>query len=482
MFTKGFLAASLLAFVVFSTPASADVQPADFGRVPADHLERQAVHRRAVEAVVWGLPAVNFELMYQAATQSGGGWNEIVYWSRPLTWMNQTLTPNPDTIYLMSFFNTMKVGPVVLEIPPAGEGTITGSIDDAWQTAVEDVGPAGADKGKGGKYLILPPGYDGMVPEGYFPLRPSTFTGFALLRSNLKSRDEAEVVNAVAYGKRIKLYPLSQENNMPGTTFVDAIDLMYDATIRYDLSFFETLDLVVQREPWLERDKVMIDQLVSLGIEKGKPFQPDEERQIVLKDAVVEAQRWIDARYEAAFVPFFEGTRWGLPISPDVIEGMSTNFANPNSYPVTARGVMYSIGYFSAKHLGAGQFYLMTTKDRKGEPLDGASTYRLTVPPNAPVELYWSVTAYDRDTHALIKNRDRASRASNSGDLQANPDGSTHIYFGPEPPEGNVSNWIPSDPDRRFELMLRVYGPKKEFFEKAWKLPDVEKVGTRREK
>src|SRR6476659_6370782 len=136
-----------------------------------EQLARNALRRRAIEAVIWGMPAVNTDLMYQAmASQVKGGWNQIVYWSRLLDWKNQTLTPNPDAIYLMPFFNTAQAGPLVLEIPPAEDGSITGSIMDCWQTPLEDVGPAGVDAGKGGKYLILPPDFKDKVPEGYIPL------------------------------------------------------------------------------------------------------------------------------------------------------------------------------------------------------------------------------------------------------------------------------------------------------------------------
>ena len=136
---------------------------------PAEIADR-ALHRRAIEAVIWGMPAVNYELMRRQMVKLGGAPNQVVFWSRPVSWKNQTLTPNPDTIYFMPFFDTKDVGPVVLEIPPADTGTIVGSIDDCWQTAIEDVGPAGADKGAGGKYLILPPDHAGDVPDGYHPV------------------------------------------------------------------------------------------------------------------------------------------------------------------------------------------------------------------------------------------------------------------------------------------------------------------------
>jgi hypothetical protein len=172
--------------------------------------------------------------MYQAMvhdTKAGEGSNKIVYWSRRFDWKNQTLTPNPDTIYFQPFFNTKDVGPVVLEIPPADEGSITGSVDDCWQAAIEDVGPAGVDKGKGGKYLILPPGYKDKVPSGYIPMPSDTYQGVIILRSTIKSSSEADIAKAVAYGKRVKLYPLSQAAHPPATQFIDAIDVVFDANI-----------------------------------------------------------------------------------------------------------------------------------------------------------------------------------------------------------------------------------------------------------
>jgi hypothetical protein len=443
---------------------------------PAQLTER-ALHRRAVEAVNWGMPAVNFDLMNRAMSKAKGAPNQVVYWSRPLDWKNQTLTPNPDTIYLMPFYNTKDVGPVVLEIPPAEGGEITGSVDDAWQNALEDVGPAGADRGKGGKYLILPPGYKGKAPAGYIHLKSSTFQGFAILRSNLESASDAGVAKAVAYGKRVKFYPLSQADKDPKTTFIDAAGVMFDATIPYDLRFFESLHRFVQAEPWLTRDKAMIDMLKAIGIEKGKPFKPDAKTKAVLEDAAREAHAWLEMRYETVFdPPFNKGTHWALPANPEVIEGMATSFAKPESYPTDGRGVAYSMAYFSARHLGKGQFYLMTIKDREGKPFDGGNTYRLTVPAKAPVKLYWSATAYDRATHALIRDQKWSSRASNTPRLKKNKDGSVDVYFGPKAPAGKESNWIPTSAGGKFEVLFRFYGPEKPLFARTWKLPDIEKV------
>jgi hypothetical protein len=267
----------------------------------ADNLARRSIERRATEAVIWGMPIVNYDLMVQELlTKTKGKVNQIVFWSRPLDWRNQTLTPNPDSIYFMAFYNT-KDGPIVIEIPPAEGGSFNVNIVDAWQMPIEDGGPYGADKGKGGKYLLLPPGYTGEIPQGYFPLRSETFGGMALLRSDLVSHSDPDVAKSVAYGKRAKVYPLSQAANPPPTTFIDAADAFFDSTIRYDLSFFTNLDRMVQSEPWLQRDRVMIDMLKTIGIEKGKPFKPDAQTREALTAGVREAQALLMAKYEKSF-------------------------------------------------------------------------------------------------------------------------------------------------------------------------------------
>jgi hypothetical protein len=444
----------------------------------ARELALRALERRAIEAVSWGMPAVNFDLMLQAMQRVAGipGSNKVVYWSRPFTWKNQTLTPNPDTIYFMPFFDTKKVGPVVLEIPPAEGGSLVGSVDDAWQTALEDVGPAGADQGKGGKYLILPPGHADPVPDGYIVLRSPTWQSYALLRSSLRSTTAADVDAAVAYAKAVRVHPLGQADHPPDTVFVDAIDHLFDATIPRDLRFFESLDRVVQYEPWIERDRAMIDVLRNIGIEKGKTFAPDPATRKILERALHEALAWMDSIYDDFFPPYAEGARWALPASAELMAGLQNSFANTDSYPTDARGRTYSVAYFSAKHLGAGQFYLMTIKDKNGKSFDGAHDYRLTVPANAPVKLYWSATAYARSTHALICNTPWCSRSSLSDGIQKNTDGSTTLYFSAKTPPGREANWVPTDARGEFEVLFRLYGPEKSFFDKQWVLPDIERV------
>ena len=444
----------------------------------SDQLAQRSIERRAVEAVIWGMPVVNFDVMYQEMVRkTKGEFNQIVYWSRLLDWKNQTLTPNPDVIYLMPFFNTKDVGPVVLEVPPADDGVFNGSVMNRWQAAIEDIGPGGVDKGKGGKYLILPPGYKDQVPAGYIPMQSDSYLGYALVRSVLKSGSDTDVAKAVTYARRMKLYPLSRAADPPPTVFVDAADVVFDSTIPYDMRFFESLNRMVQAEPWLERDRAMIDSLRTIGIERGKPFKPDEKTQAILKDAVVEARGWFEARYDT-LPPFYEGERWFFPSTAEMIQNVMSDWRTPDSYPIDARGTAYTLAFFSAKHLGESQYYLLTGNDKDGKPLEGKDSYRLRVPANAPVSQYWSMTIYNRDTHAFIKNARRVGRSSQTPGLQKAADGSANVYFGPSAPSGQESNWVPTDPDGRFEVLARFYGPQKPLFDKTWVLPDIERVAV----
>jgi len=443
----------------------------------ADALNRRAIERRAVEAVIWGMPVVNYDLMYQEMVRKvHGDFNQVLYWSRLLDSKNQTLTPNPDVIYMMPFFNTKEVGPVVLEIPPADDGVFNGSLMDRWQAAIEDVGPGGVDKGKGGKYLFMPPGFDrAKVPAGYIPMPSITYEGYALLRSVLKSGSEADVAKAVAYAKRVKLYPLSQAKHPSETKFVDASGVEFDSTIPYDLRFFESLDRMIQAEPWLERDRVMIDALKTIGIERGKPFGPDSSTKQILGNAILEAKAWFDARYDM-LPPYYEGRHWFFPITEEMHQNVMADWRVPDSYPVDARGTVYTLAFFSAKHVGQAQYYLLTGKDQAGQPLEGKTSYRLRVPANAPVTQYWSMTVYNRDTHTFIRDARTVGRSSQTPGLKKNEDGSVDIFFGPTPPNGDESNWVPTDPKGRFEVLARFYGPKPPLFDKTWQLSDVEPV------
>ena len=220
----------------------------------------------------------------------------------------------------------------------------------------------------------------------------------------------------------------------------------------------------------------MIDPLTSIGIEQGKPFKPDQATTETFASAGAEARAWFDLRYETRYAPYNSGSRWFFPADENYVKAVQTGFTQANLYPTDARGTLYYFVYSSVKHPGAGQYYLFVTRDKDGNPLDGAATYRLHVPPKPPVKQYWSAVLYDFATHALIRNMPHGSKSSQSPGLQANADGSVDVYFAPKAPAGKDSNWVPTDAKGRFEALFRFYGPEKPLFDKTWVLPDIEKV------
>jgi hypothetical protein len=216
----------------------------------------------------------------------------------------------------------------------------------------------------------------------------------------------------------------------------------------------------------------------SAGARPGL-FDPGPEARQILIAAAADAHAWINAEFENYFRPFNPGTRWAIPIPPEMITATEANFEQPDAYPVDVRGVAYHFGFFSSKHLGKGQFYLITIVDGHDEPLDGAARYQLTVPANAPVSQYWSATAYNRATHTLIRDVPRPGRSSQSPGLIVNDDGSTDICFGPVPPADGDSNWFPTDPEGRFEVLFRFYGPAPALYDHTWQLPDIKRLDRR---
>jgi hypothetical protein len=443
-----------------NTEKTNDADTATTAFKPAN-IKEEILYQRGVEAAIWGMPAVNYQLMYNAFAKIKGNYNQVVIWPKLLDWKNQTLTPNPDVIYLMPFFNTEKAGPIVLEIPPADTGVFNGSVMTYWQNSIQDVGPGGVDKGKGGKYLFLPPGYDKTkIPAGYIALQSNTYRGYALLRSVLKSGSATDVAAAVAYAKRIKVYPLNEDSKNPATQFIDASEQIYESNIPFDFTLYKTLNEIIQQEP---------------GIERGKVFNPDERTKEILAFAAKTARSWLDSNLEDT-TPFFKGTHWIFPVTPEFGKNIQGDYLIPDSYPVDNRGLLYTLGFFSAKHIGESQFYLMQIVDKDGNPLDGSSSYKVNIPANAPVKQYWSMTVYNRETHTFIRNVKWAGRSSQTPRLKTNTDGSVNLYFGPTPPESGESNWVPTDPKGKFEILARFYGPKPNLYDQSWKLNDLEKV------
>jgi hypothetical protein len=473
--SAGILLATLLAFALpaITTLVMASALP----QAQAQELspQEQMIHRRAVEAAIWGMPLVGTRGFLNSTRRDlGGDWNDVVYFSKPMVSRHGFLTANNQTPYVVASLNT-KDGPLVVEVPGASEkAKYFGSFVDAWDYPFTDVGPAGADKGKGGKYLLLPPGYEGKVPEGYLVFRPNTYAVYAALRP--VAEKGATIEDQVAYAKTLKVYRLSKAANPPQTNFIDAYPKKWDTLPKYDISFFRDLAETIKEEPVLERDLAMMAMLHSIGIEKGKPFDPDEKTKQILERAIKDAYIYMqDLFVNYAFKNYIEGTHWStFDLSIEQAKA-GWPFVTEDRMLIDARANLYHYATFMPKVLGGGSFYLTNIYDSEGRLFDGKSTYRMNVPADTPAGDFWSAIAYSFATHGFIEGSNRVGISSLDKDsLQINDDGSVDLYFAPRAPEGHESNWIPTG--EKFWITLRLYGPEKPLFDKSWKLPDIEKV------
>lgn len=419
------------------------------------------------------MPLVSLDAMRQAYFRDAGAkYNDIVYWSKPSDWRLQFTTPNASTYYVYFAFN-VKDGPVVFDIPPAEGAGLFGSMLDAWQVPLTDVGPAGADGGKGGKYLLLPPGYDEELPAGYLPVQLESFNGYALLRAIPAGSTDADVANAIALVKRMRLYALADASSPPSPRYIDMAGKLIDGVVRFDESFYASLARMVEEEPVRPRDQVAMGQLRTIGIVKGKPFSPDAATGRVLRAAAEEAH--------AGFMqgvlggePWWPETQWKLSENKGAKSGFT--FEAPDGLYLDERALIYYMAFALPKKLGAATFYLAGANDHEGRPLRGEATYRLHVPANVPARQYWAVTVYDLETACLVRGLSRPGLDSYDNAVRRNEDGSVDLFFGPRPPAGQESNWVPTEAGKPWFSLFRFYGPDKPLFEKSWALEDYELI------
>ena len=434
-------------------------------------LERRTVERRAVDAVIWGLPLVGEDAVKQAAFRDGKAkYNDIVWWPKGGGWKNQSPTPNVNTRYMYFFINTKHDGPVVVELPPAVAGaSFYGTIEDAWYVPLVDIG----FEGKGGKYLVLPPGYTGDVPEGYIPVRPATYNSMTLLRSILASMSAKDVQAGNDLVSQVRIYPLSIAANPPAQRLLDMTDVMYDGLVKYDESYFISLARMLNEETVQPRDLQMMGMLLPLGIEKGKEFKPDASTVVQLNAAASEAHAWLMDKAATDITPWWTGSQWVVP-SPPITMPTMFKWQTPNYFDVDSRAIALSQYFCPTAKLGTGSFYFGTFHDHGGDPLEGGKGYRLHVPAEVPVREFWSVTVYSLETSTFFLHATRLTLGSLDKELKKNADGTVDIYFGPKPPAGHESNWLYTAPGQKWFPWFRVYGPEKAIFDKSFRLPDID--------
>jgi hypothetical protein len=347
-----------------------------------------------------------------------------------------------------------------------------------WYRWSGDLGITGPDKGAGGKYLLLPPGYKGEVPEGYHVMRLATFSIWAAWRSFLVNDDPKPGVDAVK--KATRIYPLSQAANPPTPNFVNMSGKPFCMVGPADYPFWEMLNQVVQEEPTDTVDATTLGLWASIGIEKGKPFNPDARMKKILTEAAAvgdATSRAIAYRLREKEGYFFDNSNWRLAFFGSYKFECQPGVANLDAaafFFFLATGVTPAM---DTKIVGEGSTYPWAALDSNKNPLDGGKNYKLHLPPNIPVKTFWSVIVYDDQTRSMVQTDQQfPSVSSQNKDLLVNTDGSVDVYFGPKPPPGKEPNWVQTIPGQSWFTILRLYGPLQAWFDKQWRPGEIEPV------
>lgn len=434
-----------------------------------DNLDFQ----RAVQAYLLGLPAVNIASYRKGLARVGPANTTISTFEDLMDSRTLFLTANCNKPYTVAWIN-LDNGPLVVEVPPK----VLGFINDSWHRYIVDLGMVGPDKGEGGKYLILPPGYEGAIPEGYIVVKSTTFECGLVYRHLAVDGDfkpELEIMKKYA-----RIYPLSQVDNPPANNFVNISGKSFSAIAPTDFSFWEYLNEVVQREPTGSFDKVSLGYFASIGIEKGKPFAPDARMKKILIEATIVGDataRAIAFRIRQKENYFYENSLWRRLCLGGYEFENQPNVLNLDGYSFYYFLFLGVSPAMDVEMVDKGSQYAWTATDAKNNPLDGGKNYKLHMPPGIPVNDFWSVILYDYQTRSFLQTDQQFPMVtSQNKGLIVNPDQSVDVYFGPKAPDGKENNWIQTIPGKGWFTILRLYGPGKTWFDKTWRPGEVELV------
>lgn len=472
-----------------------------------DHLD----FTHALNAYRTGYQVASVQAFVDAFDKAGVEPNgDVMIWSNLLDSQTMLLTGNADTVYYM-FTVDLTNGPIVIETPPDALGL----FDDAMFKHVIDFGRPGPDRAQGGKFLLVPPGYDGPLPDsGYHVAHSNTNTVLGLGRSFMENNDPAPTVATIKGA--LKFYPYTPggfgtsiatllEGSPPAakapdivpTNFVEGTGLNIDILPPSDASFFDMVNEVIQREPAGALDPEIMGSFAALGMVKGQDWAPDERMQGILTDAALVADAtarsllwspraqdgWAYYPDSAWFNPLWQGG-YQFETPPPLVTKDGIVPLEPTGYRMTESRFAffyYATGITPAMAMrltDVGSQYLIAMRDSDKNVFDGAKSYKVNLPKGIPENNFWSFTVYDNQTRSMLRTPQRYPRAGSqsfpSPAAVANDDGSYDIYFGPTPPEGKEANWIQTLPGKGWNVVLRLYNPLQPYFDKSWQIGEVE--------
>lgn len=436
---------------------------------------------RGVDAFLKGIPGASIQGFMEGPRAIGQRTcNQIIVFNKLMDSKPYYLTGNTSTMYVFCMLDLKVDGPTVVDVPPG----MLGVFNDAWFRYTGDIGPFGEDKGKGGKYLVLPPGYEGEVPTGYFIIKSRSYKMLAFMRGSIAKGLDVAVENA----KKTKIYPLSKKDNPPKMEYIEASKKPFNTVHTNDYTFYEHLNKIIQYEPLEFLDMETRGLYASIGMEKGKPFAPDARMKKILTDAVAIAN---GAARSIVWYPRIDGTMKGIELYPGDNSAWLMAWVDKNVFFTGKDGhtmnsdarVMFHYPFtivtpaMAVTIPGKGSDYSIALVDSKKQPFDGSKTYRLDLPPNPPANDFWAVTLYDTQTRSQLQtSQPTPSVGSQTEGIKTNKDGSYSIYFSPEPPEGFENNWLETIPGKSWFTVLRLYGPEDPWIKKEWRPSEIELV------
>ena len=439
---------------------------------------------RGVEAFLNGMPAASLEAIRRSQVVNGKINSNMVRILDQLMDSNPLfLTGNTDTVYVSAVLDLKKDGPTVIEVPP---GTGPGTVNDAFFRFVIDTGPPGPDQGKGGKYLILPPDYvllQGEVPEGYFVAKSTSWTNWFIARGFLK--DGKPDYSSKLFREGLKIYPLSKADNPPPMEFYNGSGKSFNTIHSTNFGFFEELHAVIEREPIEMLEPQLRGLFASIGIQKGKPFAPDERMKGILTkaaqvgNATARTMLWYE-RDKSAFL--YENSNWKRGFVGGSYEFLKDKGMGGRNIDARAQFFYFATVNTPAmtwKLIGKGSQYAWGYLDANGDYLDGSKTYKLNLPKDSPAKKFISIVLYDPQTRSQLQTSQpfpSYNSEKGKGKVTVNDDGSVDLYIGPEAPAGKKANWLQTVPGKGWFCVLRLYSPTEAWFDKTWRPGEIELI------